>query len=55
MRENTISFLIKYYFLVCVGFKDFGESRDTLAERLRREPRKLMGFPRAGSNPAGVG
>ena len=27
---------------------------DTLAERLRRRPAKLMGFPRVGSNPTGV-
>ncbi len=29
-------------------------SRDTLAERLRRRPAKLMGSPRVGSNPTGV-
>ena len=28
--------------------------RDTLAERLRRRPAKLMGSPRVGSNPTGV-
>ena len=27
---------------------------DTLAEWLRRQPAKLLGFTRAGSNPAGV-
>ena len=27
--------------------------KDTLAERLRRRPAKLMGSPRVGSNPTG--
>ena len=30
-------------------------AQDTLAERLRRQPAKLLGSTRAGSNPAGVG
>ena len=29
-------------------------SVDTLAEWLRRQPAKLMGSPRTGSNPVGV-
>ena len=29
-------------------------SKDTLAERLRRRPAKPMGSPRVGSNPTGV-
>ena len=29
-------------------------AEDTLAERLRRRPAKLMGSPRVGSNPTGV-
>ena len=28
--------------------------KDTLAERLRRQPAKPMGSPRVGSNPTGV-
>ena len=30
------------------------DSKDTLAERLRRRPAKPMGSPRVGSNPTGV-
>ena len=34
--------------------RPIGIARDTLAEWLRRVIRNHMGFPRAGSNPAGV-
>ena len=37
-----------------VGPLLFIQSNDTLAEWLRRVIRNHMGFPRAGSNPAGV-
>ena len=38
---------------VVLGLLTYG-AEDTLAERLRRRPAKLMGPPRVGSNPTGV-
>ena len=38
----------------CVSPELFFFSEGTLSERLRRQIRNLLGFARAGSNPAGV-
>jgi hypothetical protein len=55
--EVSCEFMIKsvWYDCVCIDEKCYRESRDTVAERLRRLTRNQLGLSRVGSSPASVG